>query len=210
MGLLSRLGGSLTRRPDNVLVGNLRDQVAATMQGLELTLALVRGEVGIEDARRRMSEIEHRGDDFRGVTVNRLASAFANPIDREDLFRLSRSVDDVLDNLHDFVRELDLFAIDPHPRLEGLLTAIGDGLGDLDEAIATIARDPLRIRKASLAVRKNEIRRRYQEALAQTLSAPVSADNLKLRELLRRLDVVGLRLGEAADALADGAMKRSH
>jgi hypothetical protein len=24
------------------------------------------------------------------------------------------------------------------------------------------------------------------------------------------LDVVGLRLGEAADALADGAMKRSH
>jgi uncharacterized protein len=210
MGLWSRLGRSLTRRPDDVLVGNLRDQVAATLEGLDLTLALVRGEIGIEDARRRMSEIEHRGDDFRGVTVNRLASAFANPIDREDLFRLSRSVDDVLDNLHDFVRELDLFAIDPHPRLAGLLTAIGDGLGDLDEAIATIARDPLRIRKASLAVRKNEIRRRYQEALAQTLSAPVSADNLKLRELLRRLDVVGLRLGEAADALADGAMKRSH
>ncbi len=210
MGAWSTLSRSLTRRPDNILVRNLRDQVAATEQGLHLTLALVRGEIDIEDARRRMAEVEHRGDRCRAVTVNRLASAFANPIDREDLFRLSRSVDDVLDNLHDFVRELALFAVEPHPRLVNVLTAIGDALDDLDAAIATIARDPLRIREASLAVRKNEIRRRYQEALAETLSAPLGAETLKLRELLRRLDVVGLRLGEAADALADGAMKRSH
>jgi predicted nucleic acid-binding protein len=31
---------------------------------------------------------------------------------------------------------------------------------------------------------------------------------LKEREALRRLDVVGLRLGEAADALSDAAMKQ--
>lgn len=210
MGFFRSLGRSLTRRPDTDLVGKLRDQVAATIEGVDLTLALVRGEVPVRDARRRMSDIEHRGDDRRHATVNRLASAFANPIDREDLFRLSRSIDDVLDNLHDFVRELDLFGVEPHPRLAGLLTALGDALDDLDAAIATIAEDPLRIRRASLAVRKNEVRRRYQEAVAETLSGPVTPETLKQRELLRRLDVVGLRLGEAADALADGAMKRSH
>ena len=32
-------------------------------------------------------------------------------------------------------------------------------------------------------------------------------DVLKCRELLRRLDVVGLRLNEAADVLADAAVK---
>jgi hypothetical protein len=32
---------------------------------------------------------------------------------------------------------------------------------------------------------------------------------MKARDLLRRLDVVGLRLNEAADALADAAVKRS-
>lgn len=210
MGAWSTLGRSLTRRPDSVLVRSLRHQVAATIEGVDLTIALVRGQVEVADARARMAQIEHLGDEHRSATVNRLSSAFANPIDREDLFRLSRSIDDVLDNLHDFVRELALFEIDPHPRLVRILTAIADALDDLDVAVSTISVDPLSIRDASLAVRKNEVRRRYQEALAVTLSEPLGPETLKTRELLRRLDVVGLRLGEAADALADGAMKRSH
>lgn len=210
MGAWSTLRRSLTRRPDNRLVGHLRDQVAATAEGVNLTIALVRKHVDVADARTRMAEIEHRGDAHRSATVNRLSSAFANPIDREDLYRLSRSIDDVLDNLHDFVRELALFDVEPHPRLVRILTAIADALDDLDNAINTITVDPLSIRGASLAVRKNEVRRRYQEALASTLSEPLGPETLKTRELLRRLDVVGLRLGEAADALADGAIKRSH
>jgi len=32
---------------------------------------------------------------------------------------------------------------------------------------------------------------------------------MKLRDLIRRIDVVGLRIGEAADALSDAAVKRS-
>ncbi|GAA4869017.1 DUF47 domain-containing protein [Serinicoccus chungangensis] len=210
MGMWSTVGRSLTRRPDNVLVRHLRNQVAATSEGVQLALALVRDEVGLDDARGRMAVIEHRGDEHRSATVNRLATAFANPIDREDLFRLSRSIDDVLDNLHDFVRELALFEVVPDPRLIGVLGAIADALGDLDAAITMIAVDPTAIREASLAVRKNEVRRRYQEELAAALSEPIGPHTLKTRELLRRLDVVGLRLGEAADALADGAMKRSH
>jgi hypothetical protein len=31
-----------------------------------------------------------------------------------------------------------------------------------------------------------------------------------MRELVRRLDIAGERLSDAADALADGAMKRWH
>lgn len=47
-------------------------------------------------------------------------------------------------------------------------------------------------------------------AVAEVLDEPeVTPQMLKRRELLRRLDVVGLRLGEAADALADGAVKHS-
>lgn len=91
-----------------------------------------------------------------------------------------------------------------------MLEAIAEAFADLDQAIQAIVEDPLRIRAASLAVRRNEIRRRYQQAVAQALSGAVDAESLKNRELLRRLDVVGLRLGEAADALADGAVKRSH
>lgn len=207
---MSRLTRRLSRRPDATLVDLLRRQVASALEGIRVAREAVSGELGREQARTDMAQVEHEGDRRRSAAVTRLASAFANPIDREDLFRLSRSIDDILDNLQDFVRELDLFDVDPVPGQDAMLTAIGEGLGDLDEAIAAIAHDPLQIRARSLAVRKNQVRRLYQEAVAQTLSGTIDATSLKNRELLRRLDVVGLRLGEAADALADGAVKRSH
>jgi hypothetical protein len=55
----------------------------------------------------------------------------------------------------------------------------------------------------------NKIRRLYERAVAELLQQELSMEVLRQRELLRRLDIVALRLGEAADALADGALKRS-
>lgn len=210
MKLLSRISRALNRRPDAPLVTLLREQVASAIDGVEVARAAVAGSAPLDDARSEMARVEHEGDRRRSAAVTRLASAFANPIDREDLFRLSRSIDDILDNLQDYVRELALFDVSPGPGQDEMLVAIGEGLSDLDTAISAIAHDPLQIRTRSLAVRKNEVRRLYQESVARTLSGPIDAAALKNRELLRRLDVVGLRLGEAADALADGAVKRSH
>lgn len=207
---MSRLARALNRRPDATLVDLLRRQVASAIEGVRVAREAVSGDLALERARADMARVEHEGDRRRSDAVTRLASAFANPIDREDLFRLSRSIDDILDNLQDFIRELALFDVEPAPGQDAMLKAIGVGLADLDEAIAAIARDPVQIRARSLAVRKNEVRRLYQEAVAETLSGTIDASSLKNRELLRRLDVVGLRLGEAADALADGAVKRSH
>ena len=59
------------------------------------------------------------------------------------------------------------------------------------------------------ATAAGQVRRLYQQKLAELLNEPLDNETLKRRELLRRLDVVGLRLGEAADALADGVLKRS-
>jgi hypothetical protein len=71
--------------------------------------------------------------------------------------------------------------------------------------------EPARVSHSSLAAKKasGEIRRLYQQELARLFKGDVDMEVLKHRELLRRLDIVGLRLGEAADALADGTMKRS-
>ena len=211
MGFFRSLGRALTRRPDAELVGALREQVAVTVEGVDLTLALVNGEVPIADARQRMREIEHRGDECRHTTVNRLSSAFANPIDREDLFRLSRSIDDVLDNLRDFVREWDLFDVSTKDPYIGLLDATARALEDLHGAVQIIGRDPKKLTsRTALATKKsaNEIRRLYDEELAKLFQRKLSMKVLKIRELLRRLDVVGLRLNEAADVLADAAIKR--
>jgi hypothetical protein len=201
---------SLTRRSELALVSALSEQIAITHEGLRIAVATISGELASAEARERMNQVEHRGDDERARAVAILSSSLASPIDREDLFRVSRSIDDVLDNLRDFVREHDLFDVGPQLILLDVLDAVGQGLDHLAEAVLAVSANPSGIRDATLSVRKSAIRPRYQRAMAELLSGEVTGQTLKTRELLRRLDVVGLRLGEAADALADGAMKRSH
>jgi uncharacterized protein len=199
---------------ESVLVSALQAQLEAALAGAEVAAAVVAGRIGSADAREVIGEIEHEGDHRRGELVNALAHALVTPFDREDLFRLSRSIDDVLDNTRDFVREYDLFDTSDGTIFVGVVAAVRDGLDRLLEAVQDLVERPSHLTRGALAAKKlgNQVRQEYQSALAELLAgdAVVTTDLLKRRELLRRLDVVGLRLGEAADALADGAMKRSH
>ena len=195
------------------ITARLAGQVAAAVEGARLARSAVRMEIPSEQARDLISVVEHQGDDERSQLVALLAESLVTPIDREDLFRLSRSIDDVLDNLRDFVREHDLHGADCHLIFPAMLDAIEVALENLGEAVEHLDDDPALASPGALAAKKegNLIRQLYQHGVAEVLDETVvTPDMLKRRELLRRLDVVGLRLGEAADALADGAVKRSH
>lgn len=207
-----RLLRDLTGGNDQQLVTLLLEQTSATTAGGELARALVSGDVTPAEARDRMREIEHRGDDAREQLVHEMSRTLTAPMDREDLFRSSRSIDDVLDNFRDFVREFELFGLEHAPVLEPLVRAILEGLVELERSVNALVDDPARVAHGALAAKKasSHVRRAYQSGVAALLEDEITADKLKKRELLRRLDVVGLRLGEAADALADGAMKRAH
>lgn len=202
----------LTGRNDRQLIDELVGQLDATQDALVLARKVVSGEVASGFARKQMIEVEHRGDEHRRNLIVKLAATLAPPLDREDLSRLSRSVDDVLDNLRDLVREFDLFENEREPLLDDLLEGVGIGVAALHDAVAAIVEQPEDARVQALSVKKNDIRPNYQQALATLLGSTtqVTSHTLKRRELLRRVDVIGLRLGEAADALTDGAIKRSH
>ncbi len=131
------------------------------------------------------------------------------PIDREDLFRLSRSIDDVLDNLRDFVREWDLYEIEAAGDVRGRAPRHRQRRrrpppGGADDRQGPRRHEPVRPRVQEAA---NEIRRLYDVELGRLFAGELTMEVLKSRELLRRLDVVGLRLNEAADVLADAAVK---
>jgi uncharacterized protein len=213
MGRLKPLIRDLSGGSSSQITARLGGQVAAAIEGARLARSAVQRQVPSEEARDQIGVVEHQGDDERAQLVALLAESLVTPIDREDLFRLSRSIDDVLDNLRDFVREYDLLRVDCQQIFPALLDAIEVALENLGEAVEHIDEDPEMASPGALAAKKegNTIRQLYQLGVAQVLDeAVVTPDMLKRRELLRRLDIVGLRLGEAADALADGAVKRSH
>lgn len=203
-------GLTLGERRREGLTEALAGQLRATAAGATIVGRLARGEVTSAAARREIHDVEHDGDEARRSLVQELSRLVTSPIDGEDLFRLSRSIDDVLDNLRDFVREADLFRCSSLAFAAPLVDAVHEGLVHLDAAVASVLERPGDATDDTLAARKaaGQVRVRYQVALAGLFSAPVTSETLKVRELLRRLDVVALRLGEAADALADGELKR--
>ncbi|WP_049565427.1 DUF47 domain-containing protein [Nonomuraea sp. SBT364] len=209
---IARAWDELRGRSGRRVIDLIRGQVAVARTGAELACSAAADTLGRQDARARMAEIEHEGDAARAELVRALKRVLTTPIDREDLFRLSRSVDDVLDQLRDFVREADLFgpadlafAVEP-------LEAVADGLDELDRALLKITGDPGSVTVAVLATRKSRsrVRQLYQARLTELFAGPLEMSTLRERELLSRLDAVGRRLGEAADALADAMLKRSH
>jgi uncharacterized protein len=210
-GWLRRLARDLTGRADRDFATVLKAQVDAAVEAADVALAATR-HLDPATARDRMIDIEHAGDEHRAELIDRLSLSLTSPIDREDLYRLSRSLDDVLDNLRDFSRELDLFSPVPGDAFAPLLSSLRAGMETMSEAVTQLIDDPREVARLCRAAKKhrNELRLHYQHALAELYAGDLSIDTMKVRDLLRRLDVAGLRLGEAADALVDGAMKRSH
>ncbi len=213
MKALRRIAGILTGRADREVVGALLGQLEAAREGAKLTLEMVGG-LARAAAHQRMAAIEHRGDTERGRLVDVLSSAISTPIDREDLFRLSRSIDDVLDTLRDFVRESHLYRVGDQSRFAPILATVADGIDCLEAAVRALPGRPATVAESALNAKKagGAVGRLYQYELADIFAGTpeLTAETMKTRELVRRLEIAGLRIGEAADALADGTMKRWH
>lgn len=207
-----RILGDLTGRSHHRTIDLLTEQLNATVKGVDLAADLAAGRIAPGDARTRMGDVEHEGDGCRAALVAELSRALTTPIDREDLYRFSRSVDDVLDNLRDLVRETDLFGRPGDPADLPALEAVGHGIVALRDAVPHLLDSPHRVQDGAMAARKaaGRVRREYQTAVAALFRRELCADTLARRELLRRVDVIGLRLNSAAADLSDALLKRGH
>lgn len=145
---------------------------------------------------------ELKRDARRAQVVEPLTRALIPYRDSQGLFMYSRPVDELLDNLRDFVPEVDLYRVRPALGWVSVLEEIRVGVRALRAATECLRRDVGRASVVALAAKKAPVRTQYQQAMARLLAEPLTS------EVLRRLDTVGLRLSEAADHLATAAIKR--
>ena len=219
---LVKSGASLTRQflashmhglgwgTHQAFVNLLGKQVDVTTSAAIVVSDALAGRIGQKRAYERMKEMEHEGDAIRAQLIRKLSTALVTPIDREDLFRLSRSIDDVLDDLRDFMREWNLYGMNDSNVLSLPLDAVIRAVRELRRAVDAIVREPDGVVEAALVAKKaaTRIHRLYQADMATLLRQQVSTDLLKQRELLRRLESVSMHLNEAADVLSDASIKR--
>lgn len=191
------------------IIDLLGDQIEFTVEGSKIAKEACLRQRPERELRDEMNAVEHRGDDARRELVRSMRSTLASHLEREDIFRISRSIDDVLDNLRDFVREISLWQVTLGDEAVQALENVELSLEHLGRAVTVRSLSESRSQSLAASRYANTLRRHYQDVLAEIFRAQLTMDTLKVRESMRRIDVIGLRLLEASDALLDGLIKRS-
>ena len=90
----------------------LIERHAAVAHEAARTMAGFRNGVSTKDINARVRELEHQGDDCVKQMLDALAKTFVTPIDREDLQRLSKKIDDIIDYVNLATRECVLYGVE--------------------------------------------------------------------------------------------------
>jgi uncharacterized protein len=150
---------------------------------------------------KRVKDAEHAGDEVTHEIMVKLNSTFVTPFDREDIYRLTSSLDDVIDAMEEAADRIVLYQLGELPA--GMRTQV-DVLQRA--AAATAAAMPQLATMAKLRefwVHVNSLEEEgdvaYRALLEQLLSPPGEIDPAGVLTVLKLKEVVDT-LEEAADA----------
>ncbi len=90
----------------------LEQQAEVADQGANALASLRDGSRSVSEVRQRVQELEHQGDKLVHEMEEALARTFVTPIDREDLQKLSKELDDILDLTNLAARSCVLFGVE--------------------------------------------------------------------------------------------------
>ncbi|UCF96333.1 MAG: DUF47 family protein [Spirochaetaceae bacterium] len=175
---------------------------------------LVRGlESGDSGAADRVYFLERDADDLRRILIDRLNRTLITPFDREDIYALSRAVDEIIDAAQRTVEELHIFNVQPDDDLIAMAKVLEKGTLEIYDALknmkqySTVALEHAKLAKAT----ENQIHHIYLKALADLFENPQHTPGymLKMREIYRHLNRSADNCDEAANIISDIIIKTS-
>jgi len=168
---------------------------------------------GSEKYAAAVTQAEKDADEVRRILIDDLHRTFVTPIDREDLFALSRAIDDVMDYAYTTVEEMQLFEVEPNDFLRRMVSLLHDAATEIHLAMLRLKENPgVASEHASRAkALENRVERVYREAVADLFSGPDDVHHvmemLKLREIYRHLSNCADRGDAAANIIHDIVVK---
>ena len=203
-------GRSPARRIDP-LVHSLLGQTEQLIQGAQAVIVFM--ESPLKEHAVRVSTIEKRADEARRLLIVKLKQSFITPIDREELFGLSRAIDDVLDYLFSLVREMYLLKVAPNAHLKAMAQVLARCATELNEAVRHIEHQTEQAIKHAMQVRKleNRMDALYITALTELFQNVTTQEDmvnvLKLREIYRHMIHAVNSAEQAANLINDVLVK---
>jgi len=183
----------------------LIQQAEITLKGMDALESYMKKRSDKHAANVRQAEKD--ADEVRRILIDHLNRTFVTPLDREDIFALSRAIDDVLDYAYTTVEEMEVLDVEPNDFLRRIVSLLQDAATEIHLAMLRLKENPgVAAEHASRAkALENRVERVYREAVADLFSGPADVHHvmemLKLRELYRHLSNCADRGDEAANVI---------
>ncbi len=162
---------------------------------------------------RRVEQIEKEADELRRILIDDLNRSFVTPIDREDLYALSRTIDDVLDYGYSTIDEMVMFGVQPTELMGKMVTILREAAEELHLGVLQLRDRPqVALAHATRAKKlENRAESLYREAIVELFQQPKTVEDvmwmLKKREIYRHLSNAADRGDEAANIISDIVVK---
>ncbi len=199
------------KKRENVFLKLIHDQAALTLEGLDALKAYMDTQDAAASA--LLNTKEKEADEARRILIDELNRTFVTPFDREDIFALSRAIDDVIDYAYSTVNEMEIFDVCATSYMLRMASLLRDAAYELLmavdrlEAHPNVAADHAQRAKAL----ENRVEDVYREALADLFKGATDIEHvvltLKMREVYRHLSNAADRGDEAANVIADIVVK---
>ena len=124
---------TLFKKRQNIFIKMIHDQAALTLEGLEALQTYF--ENHDPAAAKLVTTKEKEADEARRILIDELNHTFVTPFDREDIFALSRAIDDVLDYAYSTVSEMVILKVQATPYMQRMASLLRDAANELLMAV---------------------------------------------------------------------------
>lgn len=158
-------------------------------------------------------QIEKDADEVRRILIHELLDTFVTPIDREDIFALSRALDNFVDYMHTTVEEMEIFQLATTPEMLEMTGLLLEMATEMRLALERLLDHPGVAAEHARRVKslENSVEDAYRRTLADLFTGPEDSHHimemLKLREVLRHLSNAADQGDMAADIVMDIVVK---
>jgi len=195
----------------NKFIQLIIEQSRVTLEGMESLTKFM--EEYDHEAADELRKKEKEADEVRRILIDELNRTFVTPFDREDIFALSRAIDDVLDYAYSTVDEMEILKVKPTSYMARIASLLRDSANEIYLATQRLQQNPqVAVDHAQRAkALENRIEGVYREALADLFNGPEDVKQiikvLKKREVYRHLSNAADRGDEAANVISNIVVK---
>lgn len=180
-------------------------QTEKTLSGCHALARFLEGDAKAEE----VLALEQEADDIRRILVDELHQTFITPMDREDIFGLSRAIDDVLDYAYNTVKEMEALEVESNEFLCKMAELLQKGAEELVGALRHLKENPnVAVEHAVRGKRvENEMNELFLAALKELFAGHDVRLMFSYREIYRHLNRSADRVDEAANIITNIVVK---